>query len=1414
MASEAPVSPAPVQPPSPRIWRWARRLGVLLALVAMTVAAGLGLLDSPLGHRVVTDRIASLAPASGLRIRIGRIDGSLFRHAVLHNVVLSDPGGRFLTIPEASLDWRPVPLLRLVMGMGGSLDIRELVLKRGTLWRAAHLRPGNPDSPILPGFDIRVDRFAVENLTVARGLAGPRRRVDLTARVAIHAGRALVDCDGRLGGRDRLALHLDSEPDHDRFVLGVDYHAPQGGLLAALTGIDHDVTARIGGRGHFRDWQGWAAVRADGQHVAGLALDNRNGRYRLLGVIHPHRFLDGTAAALAGDGVKLRYEGTFADSTLDGALALVGAGFHLEGKGAIDLSRNRANGFAVGLAVPRLAQPGDTLSLGGLRLAARFDGRFSDLSITHRASLERIDDDDMHFRGLTNSGVAHWDGARLRVPLALHMAAMDTGKPWLDRRLDGAGLTGMATINGHQLSGDGLVLRIRGLAASGALRGDMARGGYAIAGGFAAHALALPTAGPVDGTGRFVVRFGRGLPWQFAATASGRAPKPELAALATLAGGNARFTGGVTAQKGKGWQISNFHLLGNRLDMSGEGSISPDAVMAFRGTGRQDDYGPFAFEAGYDDRGPSATVTLDSPLPALGVRAARLVLAPEPAPNGAGQLWRVTATAQSRLGPLAAKALIHVPDSGATRIEVIDAGAAATHVSGAMTVVDGRLLGDLGVTGGGLEGKIHFGTGNDGPEAGDQAVEAEITARNARFGGDVPGNKPIVIATAHLSAKAQLGGPSTTLDGTLQAQGISIGGLFIGRLIAESTVVNGTGAITASLAGRRGTQFTLQGTTAFAPDRIVGFLAGDYGGNAITMPRRAIFTREAKGWRLEPSQVNIGNGALIGSGHFGGGLTEFTLAVSRMQLSALDIVLPDLGLGGYVSGQIDYRNDHSGTPAGHAALLVRGLTRSGLVLTSRPLDLALVGSLDAAALQARAIAKEGQAVRGRLQAVVSALPRGGTIIDRIRQGKLRAQMSYSGPADALWRLAAIDVFDLTGPVGIAADITGTPDKPEITGAIASTSLRVQSAVSGSDVRNITVDGRFGDSRLQLARFAGTTPGGGHVVGSGTIDLSNLTSQGAAIDLRLAATNADLINRPEMGATFSGPMRVVFDGEHGTLAGRLSINRARWALGRASAVQSLPTIATTERNTPADIAPPRPRMAPWRLLIDINSPNRLDVHGMGLESEWGANIRLRGDTANPQVFGAAEVVRGSYEFAGKRFDLTRGRIHFNGEVPIDPQLDIVATGDANDITATISIAGSAQKPTISFSSTPSLPEEELLSRILFGSSITQISAPEAVQLASAMASLRSGGGLDPINKLRGAIGLDRLRVISADATTGRGTSLAVGKYLGRRFYVELVTDGHGYSASSIEFRITRWLALLGTISTIDDESISLKVSKDY
>ena len=1387
-----------------------RLLALLVLGLAVLGVLGLVVLDSPVGHRLVTDRIAALKLQSGVAITIGRIDGSLFGAAQLHDIVLADADGRFMTVPEATLDWRPMPALALAAGLGGGLDIRDLTLKRGLLLRAPRLVV-DPKAPILPDFDIRLDHLAVENLAVAPGLAGARRRIDLAARALVHGGRVVLDSDGRLGGHDKLAFHLDSEPDRDRFALSLDYRAPRDGLLAALTGVRRSVDLQIGGTGRFTQWHGSLLASADGRRLAGGLIDNRAGQYRLTALLHPGVVTSGSIVDLAGERVGVTFAGTFAGGRIDGHVHAANVLGRIDGAGALDLVRNRADGLAL---VAQLQRPEalprswrQTADPGPARLVARIDGRFADLAITHDLTVSRLATGVANLTALHTAGVAHWHSGRLDVPLAVIAATVDTGTPWLDQRLAGARLTGPLRIDGNSVSGEGWHVTGRGASALLALKGDLRRGAWALAGRVDARGVNVPRVGVVDATAKGVLAFGQTVPWTIAVNYAGTGSHFANAGLAGFVGDSARVSGSLHWGAGRLLVLPDMRVTSPSVTMTAAATLVPGAALTLTAQGRHQSYGPFTAHAAIDRTTTTADAHFAGPLPA-GISAVDLALGSTP--GG----YHLVATGASPAGPIAAAVDFTIPPvTSATdpaRMTLTDVRVFHTRLTGTLAFAAAGLDGDLALAGGGIDGTIHFAGRSGGAGVGGQAIDAMINARSARFGSD----RPISIARASLMFKSLSSRDRTTLGGSLQAQGVAVGGFFISRLLADATIVNGSGRATASLAGRRGTRFALQGTATIAPEQVVAYLAGEYAGNTITMPRRAVIERKPDGWVLQPSQINFGSGALIGSGRFGAGTTEVHLAVSRMPLSTFDIVYADLGLGGFASGVIDYRNDHNGAPEGHAALTMMGLTRSGLVLTSRPLDLAVVGVLDARALQVRAVAREGTLTRMRLQALVNNLPRGGSIIERLRAGTMRGQLRYAGPADALWRLAAIDAFDLTGPVGIAADFSGSVDAPVLTGAVVSHGLRVQSTLSGSDIQAIDVIGSFSGTRLSLARFSGTTPGGGRVAGSGTIDFSAASSERPKMDLRIGATNAQLVNRPEMAATITGPMRIVSDGHAGTIAGRLHIDRARWVLGQTAASASLPTVAVTERNAPADASPPPQRGPPWTLLIDAAGANRIDVRGMGLSSEWQADVHIRGDTANPQIVGNADVITGTYDFAGKRFDLTRGRIRFDGSSVIDPQLDIVAVGDANDVSATITIGGSAQRPQISFSSVPALPEEELLSRILFGSSISQISAPEAIQLASALAALRGGGGLDPINKLRRAIGLDRLRVLSADPTIGRGTALAVGKYLGRRFYIELVTDGHGYNATSIEFRLTRWLSLLGTISTLYDESISLKYSKDY
>jgi translocation and assembly module TamB len=870
------------------------------------------------------------------------------------------------------------------------------------------------------------------------------------------------------------------------------------------------------------------------------------------------------------------------------------------------------------------------------------------------------------------------------------------------------------------------------------------------------------------------------------------------ATLTSLAGANIRFAAALTTGGDRPLAFQRATLNASKLSLNVSGRVT-GGTTTLAGSGRHVDYGPFTVDARMAGDGPHATLVFASPLPAAGLKQVRVALAP--IANG----FRIETSGGSMLGPFSGVLGLFARPGGPTRIDVQHMEVWKTSVSGGLVLGGGGVDGRLALAGGGVDGTILLDR-----RGGGQGIKASLVARNARFGGD----NPLTISSATLEANGLIAKGHTTIAASLNGQGIGRGNLFLGRVMAQANLQDGRGRITAALAGRRGSRFALQLLGDVAPDRYAVLANGEFAGQKIAMPRRAVLTREEGGWRLAPTQVDYAGGRMIASGLLGGQATELHLALADMPLGLADVFGADLGLGGKASGIVDITQPRGVVPTGNAALKIAGLTRSGLLLTSRPIDLALVARLTASSLEARAVAREGGQVRGRMQARIGGLAPSGALGPRLSAGALNAQLRYDGPADALWRLAAVEAFDLTGPLSVAADVTGTLANPVIRGGLASNALRLQSAVVGTDVSQITARGGFAGSRLTLTSFAGRTPNGGTIAGSGTVDLADLNTRGVALDLKLAARNAQLMNRPDMAAAVTGPLRIVSDGLGGTIAGRVSLERASWRLGRAASAASLPNNRTREINAPMDIAPGRARAQPWRLLIDAAAPNRIAVRGMGMDSEWSADLRIRGAVNAPVLFGRADLVRGGYEFAGTRFDLVRGRINFDGGSPPNPRLDILAETQITGLTARVSVQGSSNKPEIVFSSTPALPEDELLARLLFGSSITQISAAEALQLGAALASLRGGGGLDPINKLRSAIGLDRLRIVPADPALDRGTGIAAGKYFGRRFYAEIITDGRGYNATNIEFRVTNWLSLLGSISTIGRQSVNVKVSKDY
>ena len=1375
-------------------------LGILAAIVLAVVGAVV-VLNTPIGERFLASQIAKRTLPNGLNIRIGRIEGDLYGAAVLHDVVLSDPQGPFLTIPRAEIDWNPGGWLY------NRLDIDSFTARRAMMTRIPEFLPSEEDGPILPGFDISIDRLEIDNLTLAPGIAGDsQQRVDLVAEVQVEDQRLFVDADGRFGTRDRLALLLDARPDDDQFDISLDAAAAADGAVAGMLGLDIPLTAQIRGQGSWTDWRGALLARSEDRRLAALRITNRSGRFGVLGKIDPSLFLTGLPQQALGDDVALKADIAIEERAFQGAFALIGSGLQLIGNGGVDLAENRADDLDLDFVLRDPDLFGPELRLENTRGTATIDGTFDDLTIVHDVAVGRLVASGTELLGLTQQGTATYDGTRFTLPLQLAVDRITSGNALVDPRLVNGRGQGTLTLSGSRLYGEDLRIAFAGLAANIALRGDLDTGFYRIAGPVRADGLVLDNVGTAGGTAMVTASFGGSAPWRVNADLDARIDPVSNDTLANLAGPSIRVRGGVGTGGGAPLLFDNVRVNAANLQMVLDGNVTGGTTQ-LAGRGTHVEYGAFTVQARIADSGPEAQLVFANPVD--GLENVRVSIAPSE------EGFAIQTEGQSLLGPFAGTLGLVSPAGGPTRIDIEQLTVSDTQVRGALTLVDGGAQGSLALTGGGLDGTIDLA-----PRDGGQGLAVDLTARNARFGGATP----LTIASADVQGQGLIAEGRTTFSGEGRAQGISYGSLFIGQMAARGELTNGVGRVDASITGRRGSRFALDLNANIRPDRIAVAADGSFAGRAIEMPRRAVLTRlDDGGWQLAQTQLNFGGGGLLASGRFGGGDTAFEVKLARMPLSLIDLAIEDLGMGGTMSGVVDFSVGPNGLPVGNARVKVDDLTRSGLVLTSRPVDLSLVLRLTENQLETRALLRNEEIRRGRLQAQITGLPSSGGLTERLRAGRLFAQLRYDGAAESLWRLAAIDAFDLTGPVTIGADARGTLADPIVTGTVASDNLRVRSSLSGTDITDVTMRGRFAGSRLQLTRFAGATAGGGRVSGSGIVDLRGLGERvegrfvevrGPTLDLRAAADNARLLNANGLSATISGPLRIVSNGLGGTIAGRVRVDQASWRLGTSADDVRLPQISTREINAPSDRAPRVAASRPWRYLIDARASSRIDVDGMGLDSEWGADIILRGTTDDPRIGGSASVVRGDYTFAGTRFELTRGEIDFDADAPIDPRLDILAETDRDGLTVEVAVRGNAMQPEITFSSVPALPEEEILARLLFGGSITSLSATDALQLGAALASLRGGSGMDPINQLRSAIGLDRLRIVGADPALDRGTGVALGKNFGRRFYVELITDGRGYSATELEFRVTSWLSLLASISTVGRESVTAEISRDY
>ncbi len=1384
------VAPAESAVPARRLRSdWARRLlSELLALfiaLLLLVAVGLVLLDTAPGHRFIVDRIARLETASGLKIQIGRIDGSIFGKSQLKNVRVSDPGGVFLTSPNIKLAWAPGAWLY------SSLHIDSVTADRVTLIRTPKLRPTGRRGPILPGFDIHIGELAVRRLEIGPSVTGQPRSGSLRGKVDIRSGRALVELAAAVNnGGDRLVLKLDAEPDRDRFDIDARVLSPGNGLVPALVGTKRSIDLTVRGDGSWSRWRGGAALNLSGRPTARLALGADAGRYRLQGLWDPDQFLKGRLTRLTTPIVNVRGDATLKDRVLDGQVTLGSSALRVVARGALDLAENRYRDLRLGADLLKPSALFPNMTGRNVRMVWTLDGAFATADYSYRLTSPRVKFDNTGFVDVRAEGRGRLSGWPMRVPLRLQARAITGVGDIAGAMLANPRIEGWLSITPKLVRGDGLRLTSARWNGKISLLIDLVTGRFEVTLSGAMQRYLIPGLGIVDVVTDLKIVPGPGGKGSFVVgTAKAWVRRLDNQFFAQLAGGLPRLE--TNLQRGNDGIVhfSNLQLYSPKLRLTGSGRRNRDGTFHIVASGRQADYGPLRLTLDGEINRPRLDILLDRPNEALGLRSVRLLLNP----IAAGFDYR--ASGGSKLGPFTSNGRILLPPGGRTVISIAALDAGGAHASGDLRSDPGGFTGRLTLAGGTLGGTLDFS-----PTSGAQRIDAHLTANGASF-------PAFAVRAGRADGTIILAEGRTTIDGTLDVRGLEAGGVSLARLTANAKLVNGSGQVRAAFAGRRGAAFSFSTLADVSPDTIRLTGSGRIERQPLVLNEAAVFTRSGDGWQLAPTDLSFAGGTAVVSGR-SGSRPEIHAQVQRMPLEVLDVAWPGLDLKGSATGRLDYA--WTGNRRGRLDLKVRGLSRAGLVLGSKPIDLGIAAVVTGDRAALRAVAAADGNVVGRAQARFAPMG-GGPLVAELMNAPLFAQLRYTGPADTLWRLSGTEVIDLSGPLAVGADISGRLAAPVIRGSLRTQNGRLESAVTGMIIDQLQTQARFSGPQLIFTQISGNTTGGGSISGSGSATFSGGRT---GLNLNFDAKQALLLNRDDVAARVTGPVRIRSDGDGGTISGDLRLDRGQFRLGRASAAASVPKLNVRQTGLDPEDVIETADLRPWRLDLKLAGSD-LRVEGLGIDSRWRTNLQVGGFADDPRFTGRADLVRGDYNFAGRNFRLEHGIIRFNGESPPNPQLDIRAEAQVQGLDARVLVQGTGLRPEITFASTPPLPQDELLSRILFGTSITNLSAPEALQLASAVAALQSGSGnLDPINALRRAIGLDRLRIVPADVATGQRTSIAAGKYITRKLFVEVVTDGQGYSATRVEYQMTRWLSLLSTVSTIGRTSASVRISKDY
>lgn len=375
--------------------------------------------------------------------------------------------------------------------------------------------------------------------------------------------------------------------------------------------------------------------------------------------------------------------------------------------------------------------------------------------------------------------------------------------------------------------------------------------------------------------------------------------------------------------------------------------------------------------------------------------------------------------------------------------------------------------------------------------------------------------------------------------------------------------------------------------------------------------------------------------------------------------------------------------------------------------------------------------------------------------------KSKGSLFYDGAIEHIFDFLNFGANYIQGDLFCDLQWDGILENPKIEGTITWKDGVYENYTTGIYLENIEALIEGNDSSFILTSFDATDLDDGSLKAKGSMKL--LYKESFPFSFHLKLDQIISVALPSVTGSASGDLLIQGSLQSAQAKGHLLVNDAEFIIPD-KLPSSIPSIDVVYEQVPKQSEYTRfKKKYPLSLDILLDAPKNISVYGRGLMSEWEGQIRLEGLYNQLIAKGRLDLVKGDFNFSGHGFDLTNGELVFSGEANASPFLNLSARTNVQGFTITAKWTGPINEPNLEFSSLPPLPLSSILSYLLFGSDLSEITALQAVTLVSTAATL--SGSPDILELTRRRLGLDRLTVVSSPTSEGEEDfSVQIGKYI--------------------------------------------------